>query len=67
MSTLKIVICKKKRDADVAKARMEDPTRGFRCNIVQQYDEIILDANSANPGDPTMMFESQFVVICQKP
>ncbi|MCI0430633.1 MAG: hypothetical protein L0210_08855 [Rhodospirillales bacterium] len=67
MSTLKIVICKKKHDADVAKARMEDPTRGFRCDVVRQCDEIIWDANSADPGDPTMVFEDHFVVICQKP
>ena len=66
MSTLKIVICNSEQDADVARARMEDPTRGFHCEVVRQYHDIIWDATQV--GAPSsLVFEDRFLVICTKP
>ena len=66
MSAMKIVICGSRADADLACARMQDPARGFRCQILDQFHDTFWDATQV--GAPSsMVFEDRFVVIGIRP
>jgi hypothetical protein len=61
MSMIKIVVCEKQGDADVAAERLR--RLGFECLPTRQFDDVIWDALQAKPQDAPLAFSDQFVVI----